>query len=91
MPGAMLIGSVGRAPRAGGLLGLMTLKPVRCGVSLQSIVAPRSFSTLSAAIRMGNSPSCWTTLSSSAGLSGSSDSTQVYSPPAEPLMRMDSP
>ena len=37
------------------------------------------------------SPSCWTTLSSSAGLSGSSDSTQVYSPPAEPLMRMDSP
>ena len=44
----MLMGSVGRAPRAGGLLGLMTLKPLRSGLSLQSIVAPRSFSTLSA-------------------------------------------
>src|SRR5207244_7044047 len=90
-PGAMLMGSVGRAPRAGGLLGLLTLKPLRSGLSLQSIVAPRSFSTLSAAITMSRSPSCWTTLSLPAGLSGSSDSAQVYSPSAKPVTPTDNP
>ena len=42
------------------MFGLTTTKPLRGGSSRQSIVAPRSFSTLSAATTMARSPSCWT-------------------------------
>jgi hypothetical protein len=72
------------------LFGLTTTKPPPSRFSLQSTVAPRSFSTLSSATTMGRSPSCCTVSLARTLAAGSSDSALTYSPSAVPVIRTDS-